>query len=319
VSVIVTGCKKDEVQLAKLKTLKVTHITSTSAVCGGSIISDGHSSIIQRGMDWSDNIDSLKTGTFENYFEPTDTFTFSMGGLTPGRTYYVRPFIKNSSGITYGDIVTFTTQSTANNNMVFNSGLSYGSVVDFDGNVYKTIIIGSQTWMAENYRAKHYLNGTAISEYRVNKHDSLNVKPYGLFYSFGPIHYSNFAPKGWHVPTVDDWNKLISYLSANGYNYDLTLTGNKVAKSLATTIDWAYDSTVGNIGNDISANNKSGFSALPCGMSYLSSGLTDLGYQAGWWTNDPKFLYIIGSNSEELYQVVDGSNNYYYTVRCIKD
>lgn len=317
------SCKKEEVvaiQLPVINTLEVTYITSTTAVCGGKIVSNGGSTIIQRGMNWSDNLDTLKNGVgngnYENYFIATDTFNFSMAGLTPGKIYYVRAFVKNSLGIAYSNIITFSTKNIPINNSIFNPNLTYGTVTDIDGNNYKTIIIGTQTWMAENYRVKHYLDGNSISGYKVNKFDSTNVKSYGLFYNFQSVSSSKFAPVGWHVPSADDWNNLIKYLTENGYNYDLSLSGNKVAKSLAATTEWAFDPSIGNVGNNISTNNTSGFSALPCGINVS---LTSFGYNAVWLTNDTRFLFIMSSASEELYQMVESSENYFYTVRCIKD
>lgn len=205
--VFISSCKKEEVvaiQLPVVNTLEVTYITPTTAVCGGKIVSNGGSAIIKRGINWSDNIDTLKNGigngNYENYFIAKDTFNFSMAGLTPGKTYYVRAFVKNSLGIAYGNINTFSTQGIANNNRIFNPDLTYGSVSDIDGNNYKTIIIGTQTWMAENYRTKHYQDGRSILGYKVNKYDSTSVKLYSLYYDFQTVSSSKFAPAGWHVP-----------------------------------------------------------------------------------------------------------------------
>jgi len=325
VCMFLSSCKKEDVvaQLPVIKSLEVTFITSTTSVCGGQIISDGGASIVQRGMNWSDNIDSLKRGKslgdYENYFDSKDTFIFSMAGLIPGKTYYVRSYVKNSIGVAYSNINTFTTQSNINENMIFNPNLTYGSVSDIDGNIYKTITIGTQTWMAENLRTKHYRNGIEISRYRINKYDSIYSKSYGLFYNSQTKGSIDFAPKGWHVPSTDDWNILIKYLIENSYNYDLTLSGNKVAKSLAARTEWAYDQAIGNVGNNILANNKSGFSALPCGSNYENWGLTSFGYNALWWTNDSRFCFIMAYNVGSISQIVDGSDKYFYNVRCIKD
>ena len=63
--------------------------------------------------------------------------------------------------------------------------------------------------------------------------------------------------KGWHVPTDDEWTTLEEHLIANGYNYDGTTTGNKIAKAMASTTGWdTSDRTTGASGNDQSLNNE---------------------------------------------------------------
>ena len=74
-----------------------------------------------------------------------------------------------------------------------------------------------------------------------------------------------FAPNGWRVPNFNDWETLKNYLIANGYNYDGTTTGNKIAKAMASTTGWVSSSSVG---NDQSLNNKSGFNAIPVGTRH---------------------------------------------------
>jgi uncharacterized protein (TIGR02145 family) len=75
-----------------------------------------------------------------------------------------------------------------------------------------------------------------------------------------------------------------NYLIANGYNYDGTTTGNKIGKSVAATIDWMTSTNTGAIGNDLSSNNSSGFTALPAGRRYLSGTFQGFGYTCVFWT-----------------------------------
>tara|TARA_B110000091_G_scaffold32747_1_gene34375 strand:- start:105 stop:548 length:444 start_codon:yes stop_codon:yes gene_type:complete len=72
-----------------------------------------------------------------------------------------------------------------------------------------------------------------------------------------------FAPEGWHVSSDAEWTTLEEYLIANGYNYDGTTTGNKIAKSMASNTGWFSESNPGEVGNDQSTNNSSGFNAFP--------------------------------------------------------
>ena len=77
-----------------------------------------------------------------------------------------------------------------------------------------------------------------------------------------------FAPEGWHVSSDTEWTTLVEYLIANGYNYDGTTTENKLAKAMASTTGWNTSTGTGEIGNDQSLNNSSGFNAFPEGLRY---------------------------------------------------
>ncbi len=160
---------------------------------------------------------------------------------------------------------------------------SAGTVTDTDGNVYQTVRIGSQVWTAENLRATKYSNGEAIplvpedyawSErgepgycYYDNTRDADTIKKYGALYNYHAVaaYEGKIAPPGWHVPSDAEWDTLQSYLIANGYNWDGTTNGNKIAKSLAAKTDWREWATPGGVGNEMWKNNRSGFSAPPAG------------------------------------------------------
>jgi uncharacterized protein (TIGR02145 family) len=77
---------------------------------------------------------------------------------------------------------------------------------------------------------------------------------------------------------------LQNYLIANGYNWDGTTTDNKIAKSLAAKTDWKTDTAAGTIGNDLTKNNRSGFSALPGGFRVGNGNFFDIGNNGYWWS-----------------------------------
>ena len=160
-----------------------------------------------------------------------------------------------------------------------------GTATDQDGNTFEWINYGTQDWAIENAEVLTYRDGTPIPQvtdatewsnlttgaWCYYDNDSTKGKLYN-WYAVKGIHdndentpYKEFAPNGWHVPSDAEWTTLEEYLIANGYNYDGTTTGNKIAKAVASTTGWNSSTNTGAIGNDQSLNNKSGFNAFPEG------------------------------------------------------
>ena len=159
------------------------------------------------------------------------------------------------------------------------------SVTDQDGNTYDYLTYGDQVWTVENAEMVTYRDGTPIPEvtdptqwgnlttgaWCYYDNDPTKGKLYN-WYAVAGIHDTDpntpnkeFAPEGWHVPTDAEWTTLEEYLIASGYNYDGTTTGNKIAKAMASTTGWDSSINTGEVGNDQSSNNSSGFNAFPEG------------------------------------------------------
>ena len=176
---------------------------------------------------------------------------------------------------------------------------------DADNNNYGVVRIGDQIWMSENLKATKYNDGTVIPNVTdsttwansVNgaccwyNYDIKNKDVYGALYNWQCVGTTKLAPTNWHVAYDEEWTVLENYLIANGYNYDGTTTGNRIAKSLASTSLWQRTSTSdtipGAIANNPATNNSSGFSAVPGGClygSFSSGGQLNGGYVTNWWT-----------------------------------
>ena len=92
-----------------LTTSSVSDITISSATCGGTITSIGHTSIIERGICWSKEPTPTIEDTLKIIYTSDNAFSGTIDGLEDGTIYYVRAYAKNSKGVGYGNIETFTT------------------------------------------------------------------------------------------------------------------------------------------------------------------------------------------------------------------
>lgn len=230
--------------------------------------------------------------------------------LTAGETYHYRVKAQNSLGIVYGDDMTFTTF------------LTLSTVTDIDGNIYQTINIGTQYWMAENLKSTHYTDGVSIANVTDNftwsaltssaycwfNNDETTYKNiYGALYNwYTLIDTRKLCPSGWHTPTQTDWTNLISFLGGS------TVAGGKMKET--GTSHWLNPNT--------GANNSSGFTGLPAGHR-ISESFRFLGEYGMWWSSTVSgdhsawYLYL-QYGSASIFSGTDYKTNG-FSVRCIKD
>ncbi|MBN2104125.1 fibrobacter succinogenes major paralogous domain-containing protein [bacterium] len=198
------------------------------------------------------------------------------------------------------------------------------TVTDIDGNVYKTIKIGDQWWMAENLRVTHYRNGDEIpnvtkdlewrllstSGYCVYDNNESNAEIYGYLYNWYAVNDTRkLAPEEWHVPSNDEWQTLVDYL---GGDY---LAGGKMKETGST--HWKS--------RNIGATNESGFTALPCGCrTPVNNGFfVNLGINTNFWASDEynaDSAWHWSLSYDDTFVGHGHSNKRFgYSVRCIKD
>lgn len=210
------------------------------------------------------------------------------------------------------------------------------TVTDVDGNVYKTVTIGTQIWMAENLKVTKYNDGTAIPLvedqtawgnlytagycWYENYISAKNL--YGGLYNWYVLNTGKLAPAGWHIPTAAEWITMENYLIANGYNYDGTTTGNKIAKALTSTTGWTTTTVAGVPGNTDypTFRNKSGFNGVPSGYRYSGGSFHGGGSSCFWWRSVSGGAWSKSINYMGVDEVnFNYTNGYGFSVRCIKD
>jgi len=194
-------------------------------------------------------------------------------------------------------------------------------VTDIDGNVYKTVRIGSQVWMAENLKVTHYRNGDAIPNvkdegqwelsekgaYCNYDNSNSNGNTFGRLYNWYAVNDPRkIAPKGWHVPSNAEWRVLTAYLG------DAYVAGGKLKeKGLA---HWKFPNH--------EANNISGFNALPGGFRNFAGGFEYIFWGCGFWSssslNDDATVFLLDYNTSDFAEIVEG-HRFGRSVRCIKD
>lgn len=155
----------------RLTTSDASEITVNTAISGGNITNDGGNLVSQRGVCWNTSPNPTTTNFSTSNGSGLGNFSSNLTGLSPNTTYYVRAYAINGAGTFYGNEVSFITGNAANPTAhtcgaenVHNPNLTYGTMTDQEGNVYKTIVIGNQEWMAENLKTSSFVNGDAIQE-----------------------------------------------------------------------------------------------------------------------------------------------------------
>ena len=128
------------------------------------------------------------------------------------------------------------------------------TVTDYDGNVYSTVMIGSQLWLAENWKCTHAQDGSALNGVYAYNDNENNVLEYGRLYFWETALIA--APLGWRLPSDEDWNILISEL------------GNEAGKK-------------------IKEGGSSGFNAKLSGYRYYGGGYADIDRWGIYWSSTP--------------------------------
>lgn len=212
---------------------------------------------------------------------------------------------------------------TLSNNQLISLSLQFnglltqlGLVVDVEGNIYHTVIIGKQVWMVENLKSTKFRNGDQIpyssganeTGYCWYGDDDKNKSDYGAIYTYNTvIDPRNICPLGWHVPTLPEWTTLSNSLGG------ASVSGGKLKEP--GTVHWISPNT--------GATNALGFNALPGGLRDCSGSFISMGTKAHFFVSSPvvkdsvNVISIFNSNTQLAVERILDCN--LVSVRCIKD
>jgi uncharacterized protein (TIGR02145 family) len=220
---------------------------------------------------------------------------------------------------------------------------AYSQIKDIDGNVYKTIKIGTQTWMAENLKTTRLNDGTKIpiiegdDEFISQKtpalcwynNDTIYKRIYGGLYNWNSVKTGILCPTGWHVPGDTEWMTMEMSI---GITEDDALNGVwdrwiGYGARLKDPAEW---------GPADNTTNPSGFAALPGGLraddgSFMNakeeSGM-NFNIKAFFWSSTPREGTGIQDARDAYYRSINKDNSIErnlcgkyraHSVRCVKD
>ena len=269
---------------------------------GSSDSEDPLSSLLAR-WDWEND------GIWDTEYAAVQTLTHKYATLG---TKTVKLEIQDTDGLT---------DSTTRKLLV--TTIQTSTMTDIDGNIYQTVKIGSQWWMAENLKVTHYRNGDyiprltnntqwtnyTIGAYCTYNNNTVLADTYGHLYNwYAATDSRNLAPEGWHIPTEAEWQTLVDYLGG------AAVAGGKLKEQ--GTIHWNSPNT--------GATNESGFSALPGGLRYDADGLFYYIGQAAYFLSSTAYddinVWYCGLSSNWRNASVEHlGKKQGYSVRCVQD
>lgn len=244
----------------------------TAEIGGGSVLLGVFSTI-----DWKNGPYFLKTET-----DPTGGTNYTIVGssqiLSVPYALYAQTASTAENAATKADLDALEIRIEA-----LEAAIGSGTLKDIDGNSYKIVTIGSQTWMAENLKTTQYNDGTAIPliadslswnnravpAYCWYRNDESTYKAaYGALYNWHTVNTGKLCPSGWHVPNDDEWTILTTYLGGE------SVSGVKLKE--AGTTHWMSPNK---------ATNETGFSAIPQGIRNYLGHFYNLGLTGYWWSS----------------------------------
>jgi uncharacterized protein (TIGR02145 family) len=198
----------------------------------------------------------------------------------------------------------------------------FGTVTDIEDNIYPTVLIGNQWWMAENLLTSAYVSGDLIpivtdstawtqltsGAWCHYNNNMTNEGVYGKLYNwYTTVDPRGLCPAGWHVPTDAEWTVLTDFLGG------ISLSGGKM-KSIGIEY-WLSPNTA--------ATNESEFTGLPGGRRMDSGDFNNVGNYGYWWSSTDQvpssawYRFLLKSSGSRGRW--SGSKQFGFSVRCLKD
>ncbi len=206
--------------------------------------------------------------------------------------------------------------------LVFSNRIQSQNVKDADGNVYTSVKIGTQVWMAENLRTTKFNDGKAITLVAddnawkalttpaycwYNSDVAFKKSTYGALYNWYSVNTKKLCPAGWHVPSDEELTTLTTYLGGE------SVAGGKLRET--GIAHWEKPNT--------GATNQSRFKALASGYRNNNGIYANIGFFCFWWSSTeyaPTAAWgrTLGNSGTNIIRIFSLKKNG-YSVRCIKN
>ena len=282
-----------------------------------------HSTLFREGFDYfNSDCEEVSEECFDFTNIDFGACTMVLGvGLLNDECSYISGCNWTIDGVDYSDLFFDSIegcQEICSNNL---------TVTDIDGNVYQTVQIGDQLWMAENLKVTHYNNGDPITyitseehwgsmdqgQYAVYNDQPINTDIYGNLYNWAVIgDIRGVCPEDWHVPSDDEYTLLTDFLGGE------SVAGGKMKE--AGLEHWGYYSDQ----ISLEATNESGFTGLPAGHRNTNTGdYIYMGFYGYFWTSTEngselawrRYLFHYSSGvGEDTFGKPNG-----FSIRCVAD
>jgi uncharacterized protein (TIGR02145 family) len=275
------------------------------------------STLSTHNIFYSQNSTSIvKNVKFSQRIDDGYIIYYDASGISSVKNKYIVRDFDNEKAYSIDD--QFNTKIIATDNFY---SFETGAVTDIDGNIYKTVKIGNQWWMAEDLKVTHYRNGDSIPNIRINAkwailttgalcsyNNDNKLTIYGRLYNWYAVDDNrHIAPAGWHVPSDSEWQALINYLGGG------SIAGGKMKET--GTIHWPIPNT--------GATNESCFSALPADFRIDSGIFSGLRNRAHFWSSTEKssenaWGYFLSYYFSDVFRS-DYKKSCGFLVRCVRD
>jgi uncharacterized protein (TIGR02145 family) len=296
-------------------------------LCAGFLAASGRAAEIRgkvvdsSGVPLSGAVVALEKGGTQAASQADGGFALSFYGASGGEIA-----VTKTGYLTYRE-----TLNSLEANITIKMIVCADTVTDIDGNVYQAVRLGDQIWTVTNLRTKRFNDGSAIPFdaataawkdnttplycYPKDVTDPVVISRFGLLYNFYAVDTKKLAPAGWHVPSAQEWVEFEQFLIKAGFNWDGSKAGDKIAKAICARTDWNPSAVDGAIGNNLTKNNATGFSAYGTGFRHESGIFEPAGRYTGWWTSTAVSSDHAGMIDLHFNQA-DWSNAHHYRSAC---